>query len=155
MSGEVHGHLVKVLFDTGSTHNVINSSLVKKLKLKTTPSAYTYRVELADGKGSEIWDRRVVGLPVQIQTYKDELDFEIVRLARFDLVLSKQWHASKKPTIDFQTHIYQFNHNGHRIIIRGDPDVKVYRRASTSTMVKSECKYLYFLYLEHKELLNL
>ncbi|MCO5611293.1 hypothetical protein L7F22_065545 [Adiantum nelumboides] len=90
MKGIVAGRPVRVLFDTGSTHNVINSNLVKKIKLQTTPSEYCYSVELADGMGTETWDRRVVDLPVEIQSYKDRLDFELTRLARFDLVLSKQ-----------------------------------------------------------------
>ncbi|MCO5578044.1 hypothetical protein L7F22_031882 [Adiantum nelumboides] len=124
MKGIVAGHPVRVLFDTGSTHNVINSNLVKKLKLQTTPSEYCYSVELADGMGTETWDRRVVDLPVEIQSYKDRLDFELTRLARFDLVLSKQWHAKKRPLIDFSSHIYQFEHEGWRLLIRGEPDLQ-------------------------------
>ena len=62
----VNQHPFKVLFDTGSMHNVISSCLVKKLKLQTQPSNYSYTVELADGKGTEVWDRQVVDLPFQI-----------------------------------------------------------------------------------------
>ena len=117
MRGTVADHPVRILFDTGSTHNVISSRLVKKLRLPTVPSDYSYTVELADGKGTETWDQRVVGLPFSIQSYEDRLDFEITRLARFDLVLSKQWHAQKKPTIDFSSHVYQFEHEGRRLKI--------------------------------------
>lgn len=112
MPGTVQRKQVKILFDTGSTHNVISSRLVKKLRLPMVPSDYQYIVELADGKGTEIWDRRVRDLPVEIQMYKDRLDFEITGLARFDLVLGKQWHAMKKPIIDFNQHIYQFEQGG-------------------------------------------
>lgn len=38
MKGQVAGHHVIVLFDSASTHNVINAKLVKRLKLKTSPS---------------------------------------------------------------------------------------------------------------------
>ena len=93
LKGTMNQHLVKVLFDIGSTHNVISSCLVKKLKLQTQPSNYSYTVELADGKGTKVWDRQVVDLPFQIQSYEDRLDFDITRLVRFDLVLGKQWHA--------------------------------------------------------------
>ncbi|MCO5600867.1 hypothetical protein L7F22_054984 [Adiantum nelumboides] len=139
MKGIVAGRPVRVLFDTGSTHNVINSNLVKKLKLQTTPSEYCYSVELADGMGTEKWDRRVVDLPVEIQSYKDRLDFELTRLARFDLVLSKQWHAKKRPLIDFSSHIYQFEHEGRRLLIRGEPDLQEAKILSMTKALKIDC----------------
>ena len=69
----LQGVLVKILFDAGSNHNLISSRLVRKLKLQTQPSNYSYIVELADGEGTEVWDRQVVGIPFQIQSYEDRL----------------------------------------------------------------------------------
>ena len=106
LKGTVQDKPVRILFDTGSTHNVISSQLVKRLKLPTVPSSYSYTVELADGKGTEVWDWQVVGLPFTIQSYSDSLDFEITRIAHFDMVMGKQWHAWKKPTINFSLHVY-------------------------------------------------
>ena len=147
LKGTVNQHPVKVLFDTGSTHNVISSRLVKKLKLQTQPSNYSYTVELADGKGTEVWDRQVVDLPFQIQSYEDRLDFDITRLARFDLVLGKQWHAWKKPIIDFSTHVIQFQHDGKRLLIRGEPDFSDAKVLKAAKMLKLECKYIYLCYI--------
>ena len=70
-----------------------------------------------------MWDRQVVGLPFTIQSYSDSLDFEITRIACFDMVMGKQWHAWKKPTIDFSMHVLQFEHEGRRLLIRGEPDL--------------------------------
>ena len=74
LKGYVQEQPIKILFDTRSTHNVISSCLVKKLKLQTRPSNYSYIVELADGKGTEIWDQQVVDLPFMIQSYQDKVD---------------------------------------------------------------------------------
>ena len=63
MKGTLQGVLVKILFDTGSMHNAISSRIFKKLKLQMQPFDYNYKVELADDKGIEVWDRQVVGLP--------------------------------------------------------------------------------------------
>ena len=147
MKGILKGVPVKILFDTGSTHNVISSRLVRKLKLQTQPSDYSYTVELADGEGTEVWDRQVVGLPFQIQSYEDRLDFEITRLARFDLVLGKQWHAWKRPVIDFSTHVYQFEHEGRCLLIRGKSDFPEAKRVKATKMLKLDCKYIYFCYI--------
>ncbi|MCO5550683.1 hypothetical protein L7F22_047349 [Adiantum nelumboides] len=90
MNGSVERKHVKFLFDTGSTHNFMSSKLVKNLKLQTQSLKYKYTMELANGKGTKIWDQRVVDLSLKIQSYEEKLDFEITRLARFDIVLSKQ-----------------------------------------------------------------
>ncbi|MCO5612452.1 hypothetical protein L7F22_066719 [Adiantum nelumboides] len=123
LKGTLNDKPVKILFDTGSTHNVISSKLVKKLKLPTRASNYSYTVELADKKGTEVWDRQVADLLFKIQFYEDRMDFEITRLARFDMVLGKQWLAWKKPTIDFSSHVIQFEHEGRRLLIRGELDL--------------------------------
>ena len=41
MKGMLYDKPVKILFDTGSTHNVISFKLVKQLKLPTSPSSYS------------------------------------------------------------------------------------------------------------------
>ena len=66
--GTLNEKPIWILFDTGSTHNVISSMLVNKLKLPTCASNYNYTVELADGKGTEIWDQQVADLPFKIQS---------------------------------------------------------------------------------------
>ena len=147
MNGIVQGQQVKVLFDTGSTHNFISSRLVKKLKLPTQKSAYNYMVELADGKGTEIWDQQVIDLPLKVQSYEEKLNFEITRLARFDIVLGKQWHVHKKPLIDFSAHIYQFEFEGKRVMIRGEPDLPQMNLLKATKLLKIECKHIYFCYI--------
>ena len=58
MRGHVADHEVIVLFDSASTHNVINSKLIKRLKLKTSPSDYMYTVKMADKSSTEVWEDR-------------------------------------------------------------------------------------------------
>ena len=54
------------MFNLASMHNVINSKLVKILKLKTSPFNYMYNVKMADGSLTKVWDRRVTQLELQI-----------------------------------------------------------------------------------------
>ena len=147
LKGIVNQHPIKVLFDTGSTHNVISSCLVKNLKLQTQPSNYSYTVELVHRKGTEVWDQQVVDLPFQIHSYEDRLDFEITWLARLDLLLGKQWHAWRKPIIDFSTHIIQFQHNDIRLLICREPDFLDANVLNAAKMLKLECMYIYSCYI--------
>ena len=101
MKGHVADHEVIVLFDSASTHNVINSRLIKRLKLKTSLSDYMYTVKMVDGSSTEVWDRRVTQLKLRIQDYVEKLDFELTRLAHADIALGMAWHFWKNPAIDW------------------------------------------------------
>ena len=64
----------------------------------------------------------MVHLPFEIQSYKDKVNFEITHLEHFDFVIWKQWHAMKKPVIDFSSHIIQSEHGERHLMIRGEQD---------------------------------
>jgi hypothetical protein len=55
--------------------------------LPTEPSPYAYTVEMPDGTRSISFDRRVIGLDLVIQNYREKLDFDITKLLRFDIIL--------------------------------------------------------------------
>ena len=112
-----------MLFDSASTHNVINSKLIKRLKLKTSPSDYAYTVKMADGSSIEVWDRRVTQLELGIHDYVEKLDFELTRLAHTDIALGMAWHFWKNPAIDWKRHIYQFKMNGVDYVLRGEKNL--------------------------------
>ena len=63
------------------------------------------------------------------------------------MVLGKQWHAWKKPTIDFSSHVIQFEHEGCWLLIHGEPDLSKVKLLKATKMLKLECKFLYLCYL--------
>ena len=89
----------------------------------------------------------MVNLPFQIQSYEDRLDFDITRLARFDLILDKHWHAWKKPIIDFSMHVIQFQHDGRHLLICGVPDFSEEKVLKAAKILKLECKYIDLCYI--------
>jgi hypothetical protein len=58
MIGSVNNRSVKVLFDNGSTHNLLNDRLVKIMGLPIESSPYAYTVEIPNGNGSISFDKR-------------------------------------------------------------------------------------------------
>ena len=53
----------------------------------------------------------------------------------------------RNPIIDFSSHVIQFEHEGHRLLIRGDPDLSEAKLLRSTKMLKLECKYLYLCYI--------
>ena len=145
MIGSINNKSVKVLFDTGSTHNLLSERLVKIMGIPTEPSPYAYTVEMPDGNGSISFDRRVIGLDLVIQNYREKLDFDITKLLRFDIILGKKWHAHKKPVIDFTTHVYQFDHDGQRVLIRGVADVPQTALVNATKLLRIDCESTLYL----------
>ena len=64
-----------MLIDDGSTHNFLNYTLVKKLKLPQVKSSHTYTVSLMNGDDKDVWDMKVKGLSLEIQGHTMTLDF--------------------------------------------------------------------------------
>lgn len=91
MHGNIKGQKVRIMVDDCATHNFLNYSLVKKLKLPESPSAHKYVVSLAKGSDKKVWDTMIHGIEVDIQGYKENLDFQIMHLDRTDVILGREW----------------------------------------------------------------
>ena len=79
------------MVDDCTTHNFLNYSLVKKLKLPKSPSAQKYVVSLPKGSDKKVWNTMIYGIEMDIQWYKENLDFQIMHLDRIDVVLGRKW----------------------------------------------------------------
>lgn len=78
-----------VLIDTGSTHNVFDSTMVKRLKIFAFPMT-NMKVMVVDGKKIENAGK-CHKVKLHIQGYNLESPFYTVPLGGFDLVLGIQW----------------------------------------------------------------
>ena len=87
------------MIDDRVTHNFLNYTLVKRLKLPHSKSAYEYVVHLANGQDSNIWDTVVKGAKLKIQDYKASLDFQVMYLARANIYLGREWLYNLGPSL--------------------------------------------------------
>ncbi|MCO5565066.1 hypothetical protein L7F22_018737 [Adiantum nelumboides] len=87
MHGDIKGHRVHLLIDDGASHNFLNYKLVKKLKLPESQSNHSFRVEMIRNKDSEIWDKYVSQVSLEVQGHRMHLDFQVMHMDRADVVL--------------------------------------------------------------------
>ena len=116
--GTVHNQLVNILIDSGCTNNFVSTHLVQRLKLRTTRSAHSSTIELADGSKLQC-NARVPGLAFSIQHYRDRLDFEVMPLSLYDMILGQTWLYQYDPQISFRSHSIQLLKDRHPLELFG------------------------------------
>src|SRR5262249_23252220 len=94
--GQVKGHSISVLIDSGATGNYIRSSLVKGLKILTEPLEEPYDVNIADGTTYNV-KRRAIKLPVNIDGNDMKLSLNLLALKGHDIILGKTWLTTVNP----------------------------------------------------------
>ena len=96
--GLLEGHEVKVLIDPGATENFLSKSVTMKLGLPLGVEE-NERVELSNGhtESIELLSRSV---QLSIGSYREDLEWKVILLARYDVILGMPWMEQYNPEID-------------------------------------------------------
>ena len=102
-TGEYGGAKVRVLFDSGASHNFIAQRVVERMQLRTKPSAQVKSVTLADGRVVEATGRVTEMLPLRVGTVEADVSCIVFPITgKTDLVLGKEFLTRYNPLIDFR-----------------------------------------------------
>ncbi|CAN6696142.1 unnamed protein product [Malus baccata var. baccata] len=110
--GQVNGHTVKILLDSGSSHNFVDSKLIKQCgwQAQSTP---TFEVMIADG-GRVTSSGCCKAIALTLAGYQCSTDLYSRPLGGCDVVLGVQWLSSVSPVLwDFQLLTMEFTKNHH------------------------------------------
>lgn len=123
VAGQIKGKPVLILIDSGSTHNVVNATLVEKLKLETK-TVPTYKVSLANGnevKGNTQCSQLKWG----VGSESFEIDALVLPLFDYDVILGMQWlEGFERMVWNFRERFLQFQHKGKEVILQIVPRPK-------------------------------
>ncbi|KAM1377858.1 hypothetical protein FF1_039310 [Malus domestica] len=109
--GSVNGQQVTVLLDSGSTHNFVDSRLLKKFAWHTQPTK-PFEVMIADG-GKVISSGCCTDAALSIGGYECGVDLYSLPVGGCDIVLGVKWLSSISPVLwDFQLLTMEFAKNG-------------------------------------------
>ncbi|KAM2966317.1 hypothetical protein FF1_026743 [Malus domestica] len=109
--GSVNGQQVTVLLDSRSTHNFVDSRLLKKFAWHTQPTK-PFEVMIADG-GKVSSSGCCTDAALSIGGYECGVDLYSLPLGGCDIVLWVQWLSSVSPVLwDFQVLTMEFAKNG-------------------------------------------
>ncbi|MCO5547079.1 hypothetical protein L7F22_000520 [Adiantum nelumboides] len=107
-------HPLNVLVDSGCSTNFVSTTLVSKLRLSTQQSVEAFQVELADGSYIQC-NKRVQQLEFQIQDYRDQLNFSVMPLSHYDMIIGQSWLYQYDPITSFRDPITSFRDHSIRL----------------------------------------
>ncbi|XP_063938080.1 uncharacterized protein LOC135147942 [Daucus carota subsp. sativus] len=114
LQGNIQGHLVNILVDSGSTHDFMSQNLAKRLQLKTNPCA-PFSITVADGNKVQC---NTTVEPVK-WSMADEVfstNMHLIPLGGYDIILGAQWMTTVSPvTFDYAKGMITVNHQGKRV----------------------------------------
>nr|KYP47049.1 hypothetical protein KK1_031354 [Cajanus cajan] len=117
--GEIHGHKIHILIDTGSTHNIVQPRVAKFLNLVTIPTT-PFKVMVRNGE--HISCSHVCPLvPIMIQTHEFFVSLYVLPIEGADIVLGLSWlRTLGLVTADFSIPSFSFTHQNQQLTITAD-----------------------------------
>ncbi|XP_019430040.1 PREDICTED: uncharacterized protein LOC109337515 [Lupinus angustifolius] len=116
--GLIHGQLVHVLIDTGSSHNVMQPRVAQFLRLEILPTPH---FPVMVGNGDHIYCTGVCkDTPLQLQQHLFLVPFYLLPIQGADLVLGIEWLQTLGPiTSDFAIPSMTFHYDNNPITLIG------------------------------------
>jgi len=111
LSVKVRGHQLKVLVDSGASHDFIASHVVSHLSL---PHVQDESITVVLGNGSRQDGSLIVpSLTYRIGSFKDTRPFRVTKLSSYDLILGKPWLTMFNPDIDWERNTIKLKKGVH------------------------------------------
>ncbi|XP_022899409.1 uncharacterized protein LOC111412720 [Olea europaea var. sylvestris] len=157
-----HGKVCDVIVDGGSYENVIATSMVEKLKLKTEDHPQPYKLSLLR-KGNEVKVHKHCLVQFSIGTkYSDELYCDVIPMDACHLLLGHPWQYDRKAMHDGFKNTYSFVKDGVKIVLGPTKIEKVsqtsrvesnnfLRRAEERKNIEEACEAYVLVVLEENE----
>lgn len=91
----IHGKTIQALVDTGATHNFMTTRLAKEAGLTMTPSNMEVKAVNSRAKVAGV----VYDVPVQIKNWDGQLDFTVMEMSDFDMILGQDFLKGNKAIV--------------------------------------------------------
>ena len=112
-----HGKVCNVIIDGGSCENVVATTMVEKLKLKTEDHSEPYKLQWLR-KGNEVKVNKRCFVEFSIgKNYKDAVVCDIVPMDACHLLLGRLWQYDRKTKYDGFKNTYSFENDRVKVLL--------------------------------------
>jgi hypothetical protein len=119
VNGKMEKTTVCILIDSGSTHNFLNSAVVRKLQYHLTPIK-PMTVQAANGD-KMVCKSMCKGLKWKMQGISFQADVYIIDLSNCEMVLGIQWLSLLGDILCNYKHLWMsFDWQGQRVLLKGE-----------------------------------
>ena len=115
--GYIQGALASILIDSGAGPQFLDTDFARVHRLSAIQKTSSDQVIMGDGHTSPS-SSFIPKASVQMDGYKDRINFHITNLGGFDAILGKEWLERINPTIDWRNNIVRFSHGGKQHVLK-------------------------------------
>ncbi|KAI0507251.1 hypothetical protein KFK09_013373 [Dendrobium nobile] len=139
MEGEIEECKVRVLFDSGATHNSLAYRVTEQLGLEVIASKEV-EVTICTGQKARIYGK-CKGVTIILQGEVVTQDFLLIDLENTDVILGMQWLQSLGDMeVNWEKLLIKYKSNGRRVALQGDPSLCGFPTTEESTFFNLEDK---------------
>ena len=121
--GHIAGKRVVVLFNTGSTEDVISSSVVESARLKKSPMTALPASGFSAGMDTS-FTKECKDVKLKIQQVEFKRDFLVAKLVACDIILGMKWFHKFQPVVNWSRHTLSIHDNvSQPVMIRGQAGI--------------------------------
>lgn len=110
LQAKCRGQTLRVLVDSGASHDFVASHMVSKLSLPVVQDSAT--IVLGNGSRQD-GSLLVPRLSYRVGSFKDTRCFRVTKLASYDLILGKPWLTAYNPDVDWTSNTVQLVKGAH------------------------------------------
>jgi hypothetical protein len=111
------GKVCNVIIDGGSCENVVSTTIVEKLNLKTEPHSHPYKLQwLKNGNDIQVTKKCLIQFSIG-KNYKDEVLCDVVPMDACHILLGRPWQYDKRAFHDGFKNTYSFENDGTKITL--------------------------------------
>jgi hypothetical protein len=111
------GKVCNVIIDGGSCENVVSTTMVEKLNLKTEPHSHPYKLQwLKKGNDIQVTKKCLIQFSIG-KNYKDEVLCDVVPMDACHILLGRPWQYDKRAFHDGFKNTYSFEKDGTKITL--------------------------------------
>lgn len=119
MQGEIQGHSVSLLIDSGSSHTFLRAALAEKLSGLSELST-ALRVQVADGAKLQCL-QVLKNASWSIQRCTFQSDLRVLPLHSYDIIVSMDWLEANSPMkVDWRQKWMSIPYGGGSVVLQGD-----------------------------------
>lgn len=140
--GRIKHHQIIILLDTGSTHNILDISVAKRLNIKVQDQS-PIRLAIADSRQVSV-SKHCPDLTWEMGEIAFTSDFLVMKIGGYDAILGVQWLKTLgRFSMDMELHLFEFQSHGQLIQLHGlssvnsvsPEEVKVIRELLTANQL--------------------